>query len=410
MRTDEYYLMKHKFLSTYLNRRAEAERKGLHAKDEPKAVHSLEEQYSSVLKVSGDSATVNVTGPLSEEGPDFWDIYLGYGGTSYANIRRAVMEASSVSGPIYLNINSPGGTISGLDETYRAIREVAKNKEVIAINSGLVASAAMWLAAGSSKLVARTETAMTGSIGVAVATMDATAYYADMGIEIIELTNDESPDKRPNLATEAGKGVVTEELNQIYSVFEKRVIDFGVSKKNIRSLKGAVTIADKAIDLGLMHGFLDGDTPTSSVSKDSGDTKENESNKDNVTTTKEVPKMDLAKLKAEHPELYNKIIESACKEERERCLTFVGSIKLLPQCTSIYEDAIKAGKSINDASVHAAVTASTLAKAKVEEASDENLENVVATKPIVKEAGKDDSLMSAKDVESLTAELKNMGV
>lgn len=394
--------MKPKFLASYLKSRRELEEKEF---DTSKvAVRDIDEQYEKVFSVKAESATINISGPLTENGPDAYDIWRGYGGTAYANIRRAVKEAADTTeGPIYLNINSPGGTLNGLDETYKVIKDVSVDREVIAINSGLIASAAIWLAAAATRIEARVETAMIGSIGVAISIADYSGYYAFYGIEVVDLTNDASKDKRPDIKTDEGKQVVIEELNQIYGVFEKRVIDFGVSKEKIRSLKGAVVIADKAIALGLMNSYLGkGEKPV--ATKPTG--AESNANKDDdiEINNKEPVKMDLTKLKAEHPELYAEVIALGATAERERCLTFVSCIKTLPECSAVYEDAIKAGKGINDASVHAAVMSATKAAAKVADARDDSADPIKTKETKLEEADKSAG-MTDKELEAMVKEL-----
>ena len=393
--------MKPRFLSSYLKARRELEDKEFDTSTV--AVKDLDAQYEQVFSVKSDSATINISGPLTENGPDAYDVKRGYGGTAYANIRRAVKEAADTTeGPIYLNINSPGGTVNGLDETYKVIKEVSKDREVVVLNSGLIASAAIWLAAGANRIESRVETAMIGSIGVAVTVADWSGLYAFFGVEIVTLTNDESKDKRPDIKTDEGKQVIVEELNQIYGVFEKRVIDFGVSKEKIRSLKGAVVIADKAIALGLMQGYLgEGEKPV--VTEPTG-VESNADDNDIETTKKEPIKMDLTKLKAEHPELYAEVIALGATAERERCLTFVSCIKELPECSAVYEDAIKAGKGINDASVHAAVMSATKAAANVVEADADSPAPIKTKETKLDEAG-DNELMTDKKLDAMRAEL-----
>ena len=402
MHIDEYFLMKPKFLASYLKSRKELEEKEF---DTSKvAVKDLDAQYEQVFSVKSDSATINITGPLTEDGPDAYDIQRGYGGTAYANIRRALKEAAdTTTGPIYLNINSPGGGVVGIDETYAVIKEVAKDREVVAINSGLIASAAIWLAAGATRIEARVETAMIGSIGVAVSVADFSGYYAFFGIEVVTLTNEASKDKRPDVKTDYGKQVIVEELNQIYSVFEKRVIDFGVSKENIRALKGAVVIADKAIALGFMNGYLGkGDKPI--TSKPMGVESKAEDSDTNIKK-EETIKMDLAKLKAEYPELYTSVVAEGTEAERSRCLTFVSCIKELPECSSVYEDAIKAGKGINDASVHAAVMSATKEASNVKAAEDDSAAPIKTEDKKLEEADADKDLMNDKSLDAMRAEL-----
>ncbi len=66
---------------------------------------------------------------------------------------------------IVLRIDSPGGAAVGGEALYRAIREAAEKKPIVAVIDGLGASAAYMTAIAADHIVAR-ESAITGSIGV----------------------------------------------------------------------------------------------------------------------------------------------------------------------------------------------------------------------------------------------------
>ena len=66
---------------------------------------------------------------------------------------------------IMVRIDSPGGAAVGGEALYRAIREAAEKKPVVAVIDGLGASAAYMTAIAADHIIAR-ESAITGSIGV----------------------------------------------------------------------------------------------------------------------------------------------------------------------------------------------------------------------------------------------------
>jgi len=66
---------------------------------------------------------------------------------------------------ILLRIDSGGGAASGGEALYRAVREAAEEKPVVAVIEGVGASAAYMAAIAADRVVAR-ESAITGSIGV----------------------------------------------------------------------------------------------------------------------------------------------------------------------------------------------------------------------------------------------------
>ena len=82
---------------------------------------------------------------------------------------------------IILRIDSPGGTVVAGEELYRAVREVAANKPVVAIIAGTGASAAYMVALASDRIIAR-ENSITGSIGVVLQTFDLTGTMQKLGV------------------------------------------------------------------------------------------------------------------------------------------------------------------------------------------------------------------------------------
>lgn len=406
MQLTDYLLVKPKFLADYEKR--------LKSVDSEKAskieLRSLEDQLDKMYSITDQGeAAITISGPLSEEGPDEFDIVFGYGGTSYMNIRHAIEKARvETTGNIYLNINSPGGTLTGLDDTFEAIREAAKERTVIAVNYGLVASAALWLASGATKLIAKNPTSMTGSIGVVVTATDFSGYYAKYGIDVVTLTNTASPDKRPDIKTEDGQNVIITELNQLYSVFENRVLNLGISVESIRSLKGAVVAAEKAIEIGLVAGYkAEGDTSTGD--NDQGIDIEGDREAGQEDEQKEELKiMNLAELKKEHPELYAEVLDlgkvEGTKAEKERALTYVEAMQKLPSCEAIYMKALKDDKGINDVSVQAEIMSHFEAKKETATASNESPEDVI---PAKKEVEKADVSSEGESLEDMQALIKN---
>jgi len=65
---------------------------------------------------------------------------------------------------IVLAVDSPGGEVAGANELAQLDRDAAEQKPVVAFVGGLAASAAYWLIAGATEIVA-SETAILGSIG-----------------------------------------------------------------------------------------------------------------------------------------------------------------------------------------------------------------------------------------------------
>jgi signal peptide peptidase SppA len=107
----------------------------------------------------------------------------GSGCTDYRDIIEDIEVASTdpTVTTIVFDIDSPGGMVSGVSECADAI--AMSGKRTIAYGSGLVCSAAYWLACGCDEIWA-TPSATIGSIGVYVPHHDVTEMLAKEGIKV----------------------------------------------------------------------------------------------------------------------------------------------------------------------------------------------------------------------------------
>lgn len=85
---------------------------------------------------------------------------------------------------LIIRINSPGGTTTGSEDLFQAIRYVAaKDKPVVAVIGTLGASGGYIVALAADHIVAR-ETSLTGSIGVLFQTAEFTGLLEKIGVKV----------------------------------------------------------------------------------------------------------------------------------------------------------------------------------------------------------------------------------
>ena len=84
---------------------------------------------------------------------------------------------------VILRINSPGGTVSGSEALYIALRKLAAKKPVVAFVDGLAASGGYIAAIGADHIVAR-RTAIVGSIGVLFQYPDVVRLLDNIGVKV----------------------------------------------------------------------------------------------------------------------------------------------------------------------------------------------------------------------------------
>jgi ClpP class serine protease len=204
------------------------------------------------MTVNGSTATISVDGVLTKR-PDFWAKFFGGSNTTYSSIRTALAFAASSGdiGEIVFSIDSPGGSADGLIELLDNIAHVRQSsgKKMRTI-SDQAQSAAYGIAAAVGNIEARHRGATFGSIGTAV------AYYVSPNV--VELTNTDSPDKRPNLSTPEGKAVVVRYLDQINHEFASAIAQGrGVPLERVTDGygRGASMTAAEAKRLGLIDNI-----------------------------------------------------------------------------------------------------------------------------------------------------------
>jgi len=265
-----------------------------------------------IYHFDGVDAHIHIIGPMSPNGPDLYDIFYGYGGVSYADILLAINQAKKDirpnTGKLYFQTNTPGGTVSMVDDVYQAIASCGL--ETIMINQGMVASGGMWIGSACDRIIASTPVAFAGSIGVIVSAYDISGMLEQMGVKKVVITNHEASDKSADISTSEGKKIIQDELNAIYSVFKDRVVSGRrgkITAEAIDALKGGVRIASEAVALGLIDSIFE---PSGVFSE--GENEPKPRAQANATpATNGDPVMNLDQLKTDHPELVAAIVAEA---------------------------------------------------------------------------------------------------
>lgn len=148
-------------------------------------------------------AVVRVSGPIFRYANLMTD---HSGATSLASVSADLQLAADDTRirAILLEIDSPGGEVTGMAEAAGMIRAIAERKPVVAYTEGLAASAAYQIAASAQEIVVA-PTAMLGSLGVVVGMTDRRDADAKSGLRRYEIVSSQTPGKRPDVATEGGR-------------------------------------------------------------------------------------------------------------------------------------------------------------------------------------------------------------
>ena len=210
------------------------------------------------MPVTGDGiAVVPIQGVLTRRGDDLtallgWPTYDGI-----VTQLDALARDRSVA-RIVLRVDSPGGTVFGVEEAAQAVADAAKRKPVLAIADGLMASAAYWVASGATRIVA-VPGAEIGSIGVIAVHMDESGALAQEGIVATEITmgahKGEGSPYRP--LSDDDRAALQTRVEAQYQLFTARVArgrKVPVESVRVGFGEGRVLPATDALRAGLIDG------------------------------------------------------------------------------------------------------------------------------------------------------------
>jgi signal peptide peptidase SppA len=204
------------------------------------------------VEMRGSIAVLDVEGPLFRRADLFADIS---GATTVQNMATDLRKAAdnALISHIVLNIDSPGGQVNGIQEFADQVREVSAIKPVLAYVDGMAASGAYWIASAASRIVLN-ESSLVGSIGVVASIRDNRGAQERQGIKQYEIVSSQSPYKRPDVSTEAGRAQILQVVDALADVFIGRVAAFrGVSAEDVlaRFGQGRILPAAQAMAAGM---------------------------------------------------------------------------------------------------------------------------------------------------------------
>lgn len=153
---------------------------------------------------------------------------------------------------IVLNIDSPGGHASGINELADMVYAARGRKPIKAYSGGTIASAAYWIGSAADELVLD-DTALAGSIGTV---LEVVLREAREGEKRYTITSSNAPNKRPDLETEEGRAVISKTIDSLEGVFISRVArNLGVTPEQVPAMgdHGGLKVGAEAVESGLAH-------------------------------------------------------------------------------------------------------------------------------------------------------------
>lgn len=166
-------------------------------------------------------------------------------------------------GSIVIDVDSPGGQVSGVEELSTEIYEAREQKPVTAVANSLAASAAYWIATAAEELVI-TPSGEVGSIGVFAMHEDLSRMLENegVGVTLVSAGKYKTEGNPFEPLTEEARAAVQGRVDEYYEMFVAAVArNRGVKRSDVRHGfgQGRVVGASEAMSLGMADriGTLD---------------------------------------------------------------------------------------------------------------------------------------------------------
>lgn len=297
-----------------------------------KPLQNTEQGYA----VHSGVAVIPVNGVIGKRMNMFSDISGGASTELIARDINAALEDQSVQS-ILLHIDSPGGSVDGVENLADIIRAAAQIKPVVSFADGTMASAAYWLGSAADAIVASSSTAQIGSIGVVATHRDVSRAQEMAGIKTTEI----SAGRYKRIAsqygplTESGQAEIQRQIDGIYTIFVDAVAqNRGVSAEKVLAdmADGRVFLAREAQARGMVDyiasldatisNMANGIWPTN-LSSRSENMPTPAPNKTTATGGQPQPATATAEITIEmlnekHPQIVAQLMQIGADAERER--------------------------------------------------------------------------------------------
>lgn len=267
-------------------------------------------EYTREATQRGTTAVIPIDGPIFPKAGIFSRMSGATSLESVAQDFQVAIDNDDIEN-IVLKIDSPGGSVVGVDEMHALIAN--SSKKVISHVTGMGASAAYWIASASDE-ISISPVSMVGSIGVVHVIQREVADGEDATLEFVSSV---SPRKRLDPETDEGKTAIMDEIDDIAEVFVSNVAEGRntSSEDVIQNFgKGGMLIGQAALDAGMVDRVGTFEELMASLS---GQT----------TSSYGDYSMDKKELKAEHRKVYDAVLEEGRAAAEQNNSTVVDTLQ-----------------------------------------------------------------------------------
>jgi signal peptide peptidase SppA len=252
---ERFVWMYHRAMATDLVALAERNRASSGGGD---AVDDDDEDGYDML--DGGVARIAIHGPMTKGGTSFDDLF---GGCATVKLRKAVRRAAEDNNvrALFLDVDSPGGTVNGTPELADDLLEFRRRKPVVAYVSDLCCSAAYWVAAQADRIHTNA-VGFVGNIGCYSVLEDSTGAQEKYGYRLTAVASAEFKGLGADGAvTETLVAETQREVDQIHALFVAAVAAGREMDPALAAglADGRALIGQQAVDAGLADAVCTAD-------------------------------------------------------------------------------------------------------------------------------------------------------
>lgn len=193
-------------------------------------------------------AVIRIDGPLYRYADYFTDVSGGVTTERLALDFQAALDDLRTEAILFV-VDSPGGEATGIGELADAIYRARGQKPMAAYIEGYGASAAYWIASAAGRVTVD-PSALVGSIGTVLGVANPAARPQPP--RTIEVVSSQSPKKRVDVTTQAGRAYLQQLADDMTEVFIAAVQRHrGLSREQILAVEGGLLVGEHAVDAGL---------------------------------------------------------------------------------------------------------------------------------------------------------------
>ena len=214
----------------------------------------IRQELKPKVTMAGEIAVVPIQGTLARR-PDVAEL-LWYDFEAIENVQEMVSSVArnpDVTG-ILLDVDSPGGFLTGGPEVADMVRRAATRKPVVAWTGGTMASLAYWIGSQATEVIA-SRSAVVGSVGVFAGMYDYSKLFEEAGIKVELFKNREATFKASGFP---GTSLSEEQRGQIQSSIQATFAEFRDAVVSARpiigddSMRGQVFTGKEGVARGLV--------------------------------------------------------------------------------------------------------------------------------------------------------------